>query len=449
MFLRQVLSAASRLVKYTPVLVSLGIHNAYAHADLIINGSNTIGAELGPALVEGMLLEQGAKDIRVDINSLTNEHRISATGANGEPIQIALNAHGSSTGFKALMDDSGQIAASSRPIKQSEVNSLKGYGPMLDKEAEQIIAIDGLAVIVHADNPITELSISEIALLFSGEISDWKQLGGQPGPVRLHARDHNSGTWETFKELVLSPYDASLHAEAQRYESSTELSAAVSSDVNAIGFIGLPYVLNAKALAVSAGGAQAMLPDKNLVATEDYPLSRRLYMYIRPKETNRLAKQLVRFAQSEKGQQIVEQKGFISQNIQAMQVQPHNSMPPEYLQLSQHAKRLSVNFRFKEGSAKLDNKAYQDIERVLGYLRENNKINRKLVLVGFGDSIDENNNQRAVLLSKLRAMAVLRQLHNNEVLFKDFFGLGKELPVAENNVDGGRIKNRRVELWVY
>lgn len=437
----------SRLIAVIPFLWF-----GYAAAQtphLTINGSNTIGAELGPALVEGMLRDDGAKNIRVQLDPSTNEHRISAVDANGKPVYIHLNAHGSSTGFKALLDGSGQIAASSRTIRPSEVASLIPQGSILSKDTEQIIALDALAVIVHPDNPITELSTTDIAQLFSGEITDWKQLGGNPGKVRLHARDNNSGTWETFSELVLNPFNATLHSSAQRYESSTELSAAVSSDPNAIGFIGLPYVLEAKAVAVSAGGAQAMLPDNALVATEDYPLSRRLYMYLKPNETNALAHKLIRFTQTEAGQKIVEQKGFISQNIQAMDVTPDDSMPDEYLKLSQEAKRLSVNFRFQAGSATLDNKAYQDVERVLNYLRTHDKTNRKLVLVGFGDSRHDSTAERAELLSKLRAMAVLRQLHNHEVLLKDMIGLGNVMPVASTQIDGGRVKNQRVELWVY
>ena len=123
------------------------------------------------------------------------------------------------------------------------------------------------------------------------------------------------------------------------------------------------------------------------------------------------------------------------------------SMPVQYQQLAQQAQRLSVNFRFKQGSAELDNKALRDIDRVLAYLRKHNKMKNKLVLVGFGDS--KSDPERARLLSKLRAMAVRRQLHNNEIIFRDIIGIGDAMPVASNNLDQGRVKNRRVELWVY
>ena len=74
-------------------------------------------------------------------------------------------------------------------------------------------------------------------------------------------------------------------------------------------------------------------------------------------------------------------------------------------------------------------------------------MKNKLVLVGFG--VSKSDPERARLLSKLRAMAVRRQLHNNEIIFRDIIGIGDAMPVASNNLDQGRVKNRRVELWVY
>lgn len=190
-----------------------------------------------------------------------------------------------------------------------------------------------------------------------------------------------------------------------------------------------------------------MYPTAELIATEDYPLSRRLYLYSTEHQNNPLAQEFLLFAQSDAGQRLVESNGFISQTVSAMSVVADDSMPVQYQQLAQQAQRLSVNFRFKQGSAELDNKALRDIDRVLAYLRKHNKMKNKLVLVGFGDS--KSDPERARLLSKLRAMAVRRQLHNNEIIFRDIIGIGDAMPVASNNLDQGRVKNRRVELWVY
>ena len=96
---------------------------------------------------------------------------------------------------------------------------------MRSAKAEQVIAIDGLAIVVHPGNPVDSLTTAQLARLFAGEIRNWRELGGQDLPVRLHARDDRSGTYDTFNELVLARQGKSLWSDARRYESNDELSA--------------------------------------------------------------------------------------------------------------------------------------------------------------------------------------------------------------------------------
>ncbi|MDD5443759.1 MAG: phosphate ABC transporter substrate-binding/OmpA family protein, partial [Pseudomonas fluorescens] len=286
-----------------------------------------------------------------------------------------------------------------------------------------------------------------LAQIFNGEVSTWEALGGTGGAIHLYARDDQSGTYDTFKELVLRLRGKPLAASAQRFESSEGLSDAVSHDPHGIGFIGLPYVRQAKAVAIVDGDSQPMPALTSLIATEDYPLSRRLYFYWPPANRNPWAKALVDFTQSSKGQAIVAANGFIAQQVQAIGVAPRDSMPDGYQAIARDAQRLTVNFRFEEGSASLDNKARQDLQRVVAYIRSHGKLDRHVTLVGFGDA--KNDPQRAALLSKLRAMAVRRELVKSGVVLRDIRGFGAQMPVAANTADEGRIKNRRVEVWVY
>lgn len=414
---------------------------------LRIQGSNTIGAALGPALVEGLLREQGLLKVHSETPDKANELRIVGETLQGRRVVVELAAHGSSTGFAALKSASADLAASSRPIKDSEVADLQSLGDLKSASAEQVIAIDGLAIILHPQNPLKQLDTVQLARIFSGEVKTWEELGGHGGTIHLYARDDQSGTYDTFKELVLSGRGKSLSSVAKRFESSEQLSDAVSLDPQGIGFIGLPYVRSAKAVAIVDGQSQAMLPLNSLIATEDYPLSRRLFFYLPPNGRNPWADALVAFAQSSKGQAIVAANGFIAQTVQSMAVTPNALMPEAYQALSRHAQRLSVNFRFEEGSASLDNKARQDLSRVLDYIKQHDKTDRQVTLVGFGDA--KSDPARADLLSKLRAMAVRRELVRSGVVFRKIRGFGAEMPVAANSADEGRIKNRRVEVWVY
>ncbi|MBV4487667.1 phosphate ABC transporter substrate-binding/OmpA family protein [Pseudomonas sp. SWRI153] len=414
---------------------------------LRIQGSNTIGAELGPALIEGLLQEQGLLKIHRETPDSANEQRIVGQTAQGQRVVIEVAAHGSSTGFTALKNANADLAAASREIKDSELLALQTLGDLKSPTAEQVIAIDGLAIILNPANPLQQLSTEQLARIFAGEVKTWEDLGGRGGAIHLYARDDQSGTYDTFKELVLNARGKHLSSAAKRFESSEQLSDAVSADPQGIGFIGLPYVRQAKAVAIADGASQPMLPLSTLIATEDYPLSRRLFFYLPPDSQNPWAQALVMFAQSQQGQAIVAASGFVSQTVHAMSVTPNALMPEGYQSLSRHAQRLTVNFRFAEGSAKLDNKARQDLARVLDYIKRHGKTDRAVTLVGFGDVKDDP--ARADLLSKLRAMAVRRELVRNGVVMREVRGFGAQMPVAANSADEGRIKNRRVEVWVY
>jgi phosphate transport system substrate-binding protein len=413
---------------------------------LRVQGSNTIGAALLPALVQGQLWAQQATDIQQSPGAVPNETVITARDAHGQALRIDVAAHGSSTGFAALGQGNADLAAASRPISDAEVHQLKALGDLRSANAEQVIGLDGVAVIVHPDNPLPQLTTQQLAQIFSGQIRRWEQLGVTGGAIHLYARDDRSGTYETFKALVLEPQRGELASQAQRFESSEELAERVGADRQAIGFSSLAAVHGAKVLAVADGDAPAMLPDRQLVASEDYPLSRRLYFYL-PANAKPQARALADFAQSPAGQAIVAAQGFVSQQVNAQPVPAQADMPPRYRSLAQQAQRLSVNFRFQEGSASLDNKALRDVQRVTEYLRQAGKLQSKAVLVGFGDPKETPG--RAALLSRLRAQAVRRELARSGVEVLEVTGMGDELPIAGNDMEQGRLRNRRVEVWVY
>jgi len=409
-----------------------------------IHGSNTIGAALAPALVESYLVAKGASAVETISAGTENEHwiigRLPETDTD---IRVSIAAHGSGTGFKSLATGEAQIAAASRPAKTKEVQALQSLTDLTSAQSEHIIGIDGLAVIVHPENPISGLNVSQIAEIFAGKYRDWAELGGNAGKINLYARDDKSGTWDSFKRMILGK-EYKLDDQALRFESNDELSDRVSADPQGIGFVGLPSVRNAKLLAVADGNAKALLPHKLTVATEDYALARRLYFYTDDEPNNSYVKEFLSYVLQQKGQSIVADTGFISQNVKAVVPEFYAELPQDFKQITDSAKRLTVNFRFKEGSAKLDNRALQDIERLVGYL--NAADGREVVLIGFGDQ--KKSEKRSRLLSKLRAMAVRRELVRNGIYPKSSVGYGEFLPVASNNRSEGRQKNRRVEVWV-
>lgn len=435
-------AAASAALPVAPVAAL----PAAAPVKLRIHGSNTIGAELAPALVERFLARRGASDVRRVPGARAEEMRIEATlpGSEGR-IAIELAAHGSGTAFTGLADGRADVGAASRPVRGEEIRKLAALGDFSSPAAEHVIGLDGVAIIVHPANPLRSLSREQVAKLFAGEIRDWAELGGRPGPVHIYARDERSGTWDTFQSLVLGKAYP-LSPEAQRFESSPELSDRVATDAGGIGFIGLPYVRMARALAIGDGNAVPSAPSPFTVATEDYPLSRRLFFYLAPTGDNRMARELVEFALENDGQQVVEAHGFISQRVAPQRVALSPNAPKEYESLTRDALRLSVNFRFRPGSGLLDGKAQRDLRRVTDYLAQAENRSRQVLLFGFTDA--RGSPEQNLRLSQQRAQEIARELQARGIQTRVVRGFGPANPVAADDSPSGQERNRRVEIWV-
>ena len=406
-----------------------------------IDGSNTIGAELAPALVMAWMKERGVVGVGISSGDQANEVRLRGFYPDtSSQVLVDVAAHGSGTGFKALAAGKTDIAAASRPVKTKEANPRPGIN-LNDLSSEHIVGIDGLAIVVHPSNPLTSLSVDQLRDIFSGRIRDWSEVSFKKGPIKVLARDENSGTWDSFESMVLGK--ASLRSDAERFESNNNLSDQVAATPGAIGFVGLSAVRDAKLLAVSAGDVMAMIPDTLTVATEDYPLSRRLYMYTAGVSQNPFARDFLEYV-GRGGQRLVDQVGFVSQDVRAVMPENYANLPSRFRGLTQDAERLSVNFRFQQGSATLDNKALRDLERLVEFVKQN--PGSDLMLFGFGD--ENASDIRTVLLSKHRAMAVARELRRSGVYPDMAEGLGSDLPVSGVTDTEGRLKNQRVEAWV-
>jgi phosphate transport system substrate-binding protein len=333
---------------------------------------------------------------------------------------------------------------SSRKIKHEEAETLAAFGDMTSSASEHIIALDGLAVIINRNNPLAALTREQVAKVFSGEIKNWKQLLTPGGDINVYARDEKSGTFDSFQALVLG--SARLTPSSKRFEDSNELSDAVARDINGIGFIGIPYIRDAKAVAISDGDAAALVPNRLTVSTEDYILSRRLYLYTPAGSQNSWVRKFVDFVVSNTGQDVVSKNGFIAQNVESTRASADEKAPAEYKKLTADSERLSLNFRFRKGGKELDNKAQLDLDRVVSFVSDSGLSGENILLLGFAD--DGNNPGAELALSKERATVVAQELIRRGVSPRAVTGFGDYLPVASNASEEGREKNRRVELWL-
>ena len=407
-----------------------------------IQGSNTIGAHLAPELVAEWLKVRGFKSLGVSEGAEVNEQVVIARHARtGRKVSVEVKAHGSSSGFKAMLAGLADIAASSRPIGKAERLQMVDFGDFQSVASEYVIGLDGIAVIVHPSNSIDALSTTDVARIFSGEINNWKDLGGANRSIRVFARDEQSGTWHTFWKLVLGD-SHQLMPFAERFESNATLSRRISEDPSAIGFVSLNTIGSSKPLAVSAGVTHALFPQRLTVATEDYALTRRLYFYLPGIQPNVYARDFISWATGTGGQRIVDNVGYISQNVAPLQADVSGA-PESYQSLVQGNQRLSVNFRFHEGKARLDNKARMDVDRLALFLRDNPG---RLLLVGFAEEAERS---YSTLLAGLRAKVVRRALIRAGVSrdHLDIHGYGRYLQLSDGDDLFAKIKNRRVEVW--
>jgi len=407
---------------------------------LRLHGSNTIGSELAPSLAESFLKSKGATGVATEKAARGHAFVVSGKLPNEtQPFAIEIDAAGSATAFADLIAGTCDIGMASRAIHADEMQRAQAanLGDLTEPGHETVIGLDGVAVIVNAKNPAREMSVAQLSALFSASATIWP---GTNAPVTLYARDDQSGTFDAFKSIVLG--DRALASSATRFADSAALANAVASDEHAIGFVGMPYVRGVGALAISDAGA-AILPSAFTVATEDYPLSRRLYLYTTSATTHPLAQDFVGFAVGVEGQKAVANAGFVGIS-EAATNEGCTSCTPEFAALTKDAKRLPIDFRFRSGSEELDSRAVASVARLAATL--GTKQNANVMLFGFSDAAGPAGSNLS--LSQSRAQKVADDLERRGVHATKVQGFGEAMPVASNDTASGRNRNRRVEVWL-
>lgn len=228
-------------------------------------------------------------------------------------VRISVTGGGSGTGITALISGTVDIASASRQIKDEEVAAAEANGI---EPVEYVIARDAIAVIVHPDNPVNELTLSQISRIYRGEVDNWTDLGGEDRPIVRLSRETNSGTHVYFLEEVVRLGDPENHeifsADTLLLPSSEGIIAEVSDNPNAIGYDGLGYVSDeVKVLAVARFPDQPyVLPSVDTVNNGEYPISRDLYMYTRA-DASQVVRDYLEWILSPPAQEIVTRLGFV------------------------------------------------------------------------------------------------------------------------------------------
>ena len=215
-------------------------------------------------------------------------------------LRISISGGGSGHGVKSVGAGEIDIGAASRDVKLKEMETYPDLKPVG-------IGKDSVAIVVHPSNGVSELTMAQASKIFSGEIKNWRDIGGADEAIRVITREEGSGTREVFEKYVMKPSDKEIAGEASVKPSNGEVRATVSGDEKSIGYISLGY-LDPSVKAVKIDGVEATVEN---VLADKYPIVRTLYL-ITKGEPDELEKAFIDFVLSEEGQKVVEDMGYIS-----------------------------------------------------------------------------------------------------------------------------------------
>ncbi|MFH1458766.1 MAG: phosphate ABC transporter substrate-binding protein [Candidatus Omnitrophota bacterium] len=226
---------------------------------------------------------------------------------------IAVTGGGSGTGLSSLISGTCNIAMASRNIKEKEISlaNQRGINPYEIK-----VALDGVAIVVNPSNPVSKLTIDQLAGIFSGKIANWSQLGGKDGKIVILSREVNSGTHVYLKEHILRKNDPNSKEEfapsALLLSSSQAIADEVAGNPAAIGYYGMGYISAKQKTIAVANNEKSEYVDPTIenVINGKYPISRPLFFYTNGEPTG-LVKKIIDFVLSKAGQDIVLATDFV------------------------------------------------------------------------------------------------------------------------------------------
>lgn len=434
-----------------------------------IHGSRTIGTALIPNLLRGYaqaigagfeLIESGDPDIRTA--RLTNPDGTLR-------VEVDLQSKGSGTAFPALADGTAAIGVADRRLDDGDLDPLAAGGvpDLRDTPQETVLGVDGLVVVVHKDNPVRNLSTLDLARIYSGEITNWQELGGGDVPITVHGWDRNSDSRRIFLDTIVIPNGRQEKADVVVNNSYSGLVDAVRADRGGIGYVGRSFATDIKHVEIREDCGLLSPPSDFRMKMEGYALSYRLYAYTRPDEIHPEARAFLDWVLTDAAQPVIADTGFVDRSLERMRLEDMGmalihtaAVEPDFdgEQYSQmmrelrQADRLSVSFRFRFASDQLDDESARALEALALRIEAGEFDGHEVLLVGFADAIGARS--RNTNLAQRRAEAVREILASSlkpqtlESLKLIPLSFGELLPLSCNDSDLGRERNRRVEVWI-
>lgn len=437
---------------------------------ITFTGVEELADSLLPALLEGYSFELDADMLLTA--SIAKGNEVILTKQDGERLaEITLVNQNTAESINALANGNASFALVTRRIseKEAQVVAASGQGDLRGPKNESVVALDGIVVVTHRDNPIGALSQSEISDIFTGKITNWLELGGSDAAINLYVRGPQTGTGASFANLMMTGGAKNFAPKSKIMESDASLSDAVASDFSGIGFTRYSAERNARAVAVRGSCGILTAANAFTIKTEEYPYSQRIYAYLPENRLSSSVREFQEYLETDAAQAVIADMGYVDQafseipiNAQGMRfataVLSSETTKEGAIALKNMiselvaAERLSLTLRYKNGSSEPDDRAESDMMRLANLVTKGRFQNKEIVFVGFSDSYGDNASNLA--LSKKRADAAEEKfaaLLGPEVakfVKSDALGFGELSPLGCDDTQAGREINRRVEVWV-
>ncbi len=439
-------------------------------AEVSISGSSTVGEVLMPALVEGFALQNGLKAERIKEDNTHFEYVLSETEG-GSPVgRFHFRVSSTDEGFADLLADEADLVMALREIRPGELALAAevGLGRLDDVNRSRVLALDAMTVIVSPMNPVSALSVSDLARILSGEIDNWRTLGGEDAPISIHMRDAQSGIAQAVEDRVLRQARMSLADGVHRHPTNTALARAVAEDQLAIGVASYSEIGNSKVLALSGPCGFQLRANRLTIKTEDYPLTAPMFLYIPARRLPKLVREFLAYTRTGPAQIITRRAGFVDQAPEEISLNAQGDRFANAIRVAEGEdglgslkrmvdtlaplRRLSTSFRFEARAARLDAQSRSNVQQLAHAIEAGVYDGRQLVFVGFSDGAGPADGnlriaqQRAQVVKQAIETTVEASSLSQLVLATDAFG--EAMPMACDDTRWGRQVNRRVEIWV-
>jgi phosphate transport system substrate-binding protein len=336
------------------------------------------------------------------------------------------------------------------------------FGPA-DGYRIDLLAHDAVAVVTHPSNPVRQLMLDEIRAIYAGEITNWNQVGGTDGPIRLIAAHDDQLGLDMIEQPLFAGNEVQRAAQIETVAGKA-LDQAVAEDPLAIGFARNGGIDASQAIEIVDQCGLRALPEPAMLKSGTYPLQLPLMLVTRSDEADPLVGALATFATSGKADPIFAAAGLVDRTVQRVALDDRASglalpasgtgrtarLAKELREDAAQHDRLTLAFHFGFGSAVLDQAAETDIARLINVLSSLPSGSR-VQIVGFSDDVGTAQTNRFVSIERARTVAASVQAQAGdrlEGLTIDTVGFGDLMPIACNDDEAGRALNRRVEVWI-